>query len=344
MMGDRDKGYDFNASLKDILDKMENIDTSVRETIGKMENKLKYPINQSTPTSSHYDNVSSPDSGHATRCSDSALGHEGGIALTCDHDLSHIDREQSYQLDHNYGATRTPSPHGGARQKVRFASGQPGKESDYRNLPPNCFKPSAHVGLYPLEADVRRTFDTSRKSKDNKVAVKPATYDGSSSWLDYKCHFEACASVNGWNEETKGLFLALSLRGHAQSVLGDLPTDRGQHYQTLVRSLQERFSPPNQTDLYRVQLKERRQRAMETLSELGQAIRRLTNLAYPTAPEDDRETLAKDQFIDALIDSGIHIHIKNSRPVNLNEAISLAVELEAYNLVEKRNKEVRENL
>ena len=66
MMGDRDKGYDFNTSLKDILDKMESIDTSVRETMGKMENKLKYPINQSTPTSSHYDNVSSQDSGHVT--------------------------------------------------------------------------------------------------------------------------------------------------------------------------------------------------------------------------------------------------------------------------------------
>ena len=105
------------------------------------------------------------------------------------------------------------------------------------------------------------------------------------------------------------MFLALSLRGQAQSVLGDMPTDRGQHYGTLVRSLQERFTPPNQTDLYRVQ-KERRQKATETLSELGQASRRLTNLVYPTAPGEVRETLAKDQFINALIDSEIRIRIK----------------------------------
>lgn len=82
----------------------------------------------------------------------------------------------------------------------------------------------------------------------------------------------------------------MSLRGHAQSVLGDLPSDKGQHYSTLVRSLEERFCPTNQTDLYRVQLKEHRQKASESISELGQAIRRLTNLAFASAPGEVRET------------------------------------------------------
>ena len=70
--------------------------------------------------------------------------------------------------------------------------------------------------------------------------------------------------------------------------------------QLLCRSLEERFLPPNQTELYRAQLRERRQRASETLLELGQDVRRLANLAYPTAPIYVRETLAKEQFIDAL--------------------------------------------
>jgi hypothetical protein len=60
---------------------------------------------------------------------------------------------------------------------------------------------------------------------DSKIAIKPATYDGSRSWLDYKCHFEACDNVNGWDEVKKGLFLALSLRGQAQTVLNDMPSD-----------------------------------------------------------------------------------------------------------------------
>ena len=72
---------------------------------------------------------------------------------------------------------------------------------------------------------------------------------------------------------------------------------------------------------------ERRQSATETLPELGQSIRRLTNLAYPTAPGDVRDTLAKEQFIDALEDSDIRLRAKQARPLNLNDAIRHAVEL-----------------
>ena len=88
-------------------------------------------------------------------------------------------------------------------------------------------------------------------------------------------------------------------------------------------------------------MRERRQRASETLPELGQDVRRLANLAYPTAPIEVRETLAKEQFIDALKDSDMRIRIKQSRPVDLNDAIRHAVELDAFNSAERRHVEDR---
>lgn len=120
------------------------------------------------------------------------------------------------------------------------------------------------------------------------------------------------------------------MRGQTQGVLGNLPYAQKHDYALLVNALEERFSPSNQNDLYRTQLRERKQRAAETLPELGQSIRRLTNLAYPTAPGDVRETLAKEQFIDALIDSDMRLRVKQARPLNLNDAIRHAVELEAF--------------
>ena len=72
----------------------------------------------------------------------------------------------------------------------------------------------------------------------------------------------------------------MSLRGQAQGVLGNLPGDLGRNYGELIKALEDRFAPANQTELYRVQLRERRQKATETLPELGQTIRRLTHLAY----------------------------------------------------------------
>jgi hypothetical protein len=84
-------------------------------------------------------------------------------------------------------------------------------------------------------------------------------------------------------------------------------------------------------------MRERWQRAEESLNALGQAIRRLANLAYPTAPVRIREKLSKDQFVDALAKSQMYICIKKIRPRNPNDAIQLAVELEAYNRPERKN-------
>ena len=109
----------------------------------------------------------------------------------------------------------------------------------------------------------------------------------------------------------------------------------------LVRSLEERFSPSNQTELYRTQLRERLQKATESLPELGQDVRRLTNLAYPTAPNDVREILAKEQFIDGLASADMQLRAKQARPLILNDAVRHAVELEAFNKAERKRDDGR---
>ncbi|CAG2248059.1 unnamed protein product [Mytilus edulis] len=201
----------------------------------------------------------------------------------------------------------------------------------------------------PIDNSYIREKDKTDKSKyrhtgntDNSgVKIKPCQYNGSTSWTDYLSHFEMCALVNNWSENQKGLYLAVSLMGQAQAVLGDLPSEKRQNFTDLVSALEERFAPSSQTELYRVQFKERRQKASESLPELGQSIRRLSNLAYPTAPLDVRETLGKEQFIDALVDSEMRLRIKQSRPKGLNDAVRLAVELEAYNKAENKVREGR---
>ncbi|CAC5368127.1 unnamed protein product [Mytilus coruscus] len=146
-----------------------------------------------------------------------------------------------------------------------------------------------------------------------------------------RSHFDACSQINNWTDKEKGLYLVVSLKGEAQGVFGNLTQEPGQDFKELGKALEERFSPSNQTKLYRTQLRERNQRAVETLPELGQDIRRLTNLVYATAPNEVRETLAKEQFIDSLIDSDMRLRIKQARPTDLNDAIRHAVELEAFN-------------
>ncbi|KAH3819165.1 hypothetical protein DPMN_120898 [Dreissena polymorpha] len=136
--------------------------------------------------------------------------------------------------------------------------------------------------------------------------------------------------------QRQGIAFGSSLRGKAQRllVLGNL-AHNSRDNDSLLQALEERFEPPNQTELYRVQLRDRRQKASETLGELGQDIRRLTNLAYPYAPTDLKETLAKEQFLDALHSADMRLRIKQARPLSLYNAIRHAVELEAFYRAER---------
>jgi len=93
-------------------------------------------------------------------------------------------------------------------------------------------------------------------------------------------------------------------------VLGNLPLNARQDFDELVRSFKEMFSPFNQTELYRTQLRERRQKAHESLPELGQDVRRIANLAYPTVPNDVREILVKVQFVDGLASADMQLRVK----------------------------------
>jgi hypothetical protein len=116
-----------------------------------------------------------------------------------------------------------------------------------------------------------------------------------------------------WDEETKCLYLSVSLRGSAQGVLGNISDGREMSYKELVSALDDRFAPPDQIDLYRTQLRERKQRASESIPELGQHIRRLVNLTFPTVPADVKEIFAKDHFIKALAISDMRLRIKQAR-------------------------------
>ena len=65
---------------------------------------------------------------------------------------------------------------------------------------------------------------------------------------------------------------------------------------------------------------------------------RLTRLAYPDAVEEMIIVLAKDQFIDALQDEDMRLRIRQSRPVNLWQALETAQELESYIVASRKTK------
>jgi hypothetical protein len=49
--------------------------------------------------------------------------------------------------------------------------------------------------------------------------VKPDKFDGSTSWVNFKSHFEICAELNGWMLTEKGMYLAVALQGQDRVFL-----------------------------------------------------------------------------------------------------------------------------
>ena len=70
--------------------------------------------------------------------------------------------------------------------------------------------------------------------------------------------------------------------------------------------------------------------------DLASSLRRLVGKAYPEAVADLQDSLAKDQFIDALEDREIRVKIRESGPKTLDEAVSRALQIEAMYEAESR--------
>ena len=166
--------------------------------------------------------------------------------------------------------------------------------------------------------------------------VMPDQYDGKRQWEEYLSYFENCAVINEWDDHHKAQYLRVSLRGAANQFLRTLPEHKKQDYNQLVTLLGRRFNPDNQRELFRAELKNVTREDKQTLPELGEEVRRLARMAYPNAPEDMLDGIGKDHFIDALDDADLRWRVYQVKAKSLDDAITAAVEMEAYKKAEKQ--------
>ena len=120
----------------------------------------------------------------------------------------------------------------------------------------------------------------------------------------------------------------MSLSGEANSILRDIPDDIT--YAELETKLKQRYGSLDQVETYRVQLKARRRKKNETLSELMTDIRRLFALAYPGPSNYMSDLVAKESFIDALGEKDLMIRVMEREPKSLEEAFKIAERMELY--------------
>lgn len=96
--------------------------------------------------------------------------------------------------------------------------------------------------------------------------------------------------------------------------------------------LESRFRAAHQQELHCTMFKSRPRLHVESLQAFGKDIERLARQAYPLALEDMKEQLAKEQFIDAILDGDTGLRLKQSKLQSLWAALELAMEIESYRL------------
>ena len=179
---------------------------------------------------------------------------------------------------------------------------------------------------------------TSASVSQNMPVVMPESFAAldSEEWDSWISHFEDCAVINGWSNERKAQFLAVRMRGAALLQLQSLATGVRENYATLKDALREKFVPKERVELHKAEFRARHREREEKLPDLASSLRRLVSRAYPEAVPDLQDSLAKDQFIDALEDREIRMKLRESGPKTLDEAVSRALQIEAMYEAESR--------
>lgn len=195
----------------------------------------------------------------------------------------------------------------------------------------------------PIPHDDFRFQDEHRYTNPGgSLKLKPQLFDGADDIDEYLAQYEVVSKVNRWNNNQKGLYLSSSLTGRARSLLIEIDSSRRDDYETLVNILQQRYGSANKSELFRSQLQIRVRERGESLSELAQAIKRLTRKAYPTAGKELVETLSLDHYLDAIPDQDIRLRIREVGPKDISHAEEIAVRLEAHKMADRqRTKQVR---
>ena len=170
----------------------------------------------------------------------------------------------------------------------------------------------------------------------NKVGsvqnMKIRHYDGNTSWETFLIQFEIGARYNRWSESQKVAQLQCCLSGKAAQALWDTDIAELTSYDQLVDRLKMRFSSTTQKERFVEELRSRRRKPNETLSDLHADIRRLFALAYGSKvmSADVSEAIARDYFIASLDDPDLEIKVKEKDPIGLDDALKAAIRAETH--------------
>ena len=213
------------------------------------------------------------------------------------------------------------------------------REEDHTMAEEEIMESTSHATVYrdiPSAQDIVTPQPSRvRDMEGTRMRIKPRNYSGETTWRDYRSHFDRVCIINEW-DTAKLQYLWVHLEGVALSFVEGLPASATTSYEVLCHALGARFGADRFAAVFKAELQQRKQRQGESLSALGQEMRRLVQRAYPSFTESAMEEIAVEKFIDALEDSTMRLSIHQTHPTGLEQAVEHALKLDAWTQAEKK--------
>ena len=218
------------------------------------------------------------------------------------------------------------------------------QHSDIRNKEPETQNTNTitatsdnHVGNLQQNNRYSNAAGSTQDQRDNRRGGNrlkqrdPKSFDGvRAEWSDYLPHFETVAAWNGWDSSQRAQQLIMSLEGEAMKMLGQLPTEVKDDYSQLVATLNRKYDPQERASAYKIEFRGRIRRKSEMIMSYAQELRRLVIRAYPEMASESHDAFVLDQFVMGLGSLELRRHVQFGHPTDINQAISLAIEFEAF--------------
>ena len=169
------------------------------------------------------------------------------------------------------------------------------------------------------------------------MRVKARQFNGDTSWQEYHSHFERVCNLNGWHQHRLD-YLWVNLTSTALAYAESLPYGTVRTYEQLRDALEQRFGDSQRAEVYKSELRSRQRKEGESLPALGQAVRQLVTHAYPGIGPRGSEELCIEKFREAITDSEQRMAVHRSHAHTLEEAIKAAMDMESWQISERRNK------
>ena len=176
------------------------------------------------------------------------------------------------------------------------------------------------------------TLQTQLADQTNGAAVKRQqlqaqayTHLPSDSWHAFKDGFQYAMDYNKLSDKEIRAQLHHCMVGPARRAIGDIKIHDAALYptwQSLLQAYEDRFLPPQQSEMVNLQLEHCRQAQNENILEYQARLRELYYRAFPTGNDTDRMLIRR--FIYGLLDPNVAHFVLRRKPTTYQQAIEAA--------------------